>query len=130
MNGLHIIAEFHDCACPPALLREVSALRALCLSACGAPGLTVVAEAFHGFGSVEAWFGWQGKDGLAVTLAGHNLGNSVQRNAVSLNKDEVLMPGRDVRLAVHVTESLRQMGDRRDDRPQERGLEAEKKREG
>ena len=65
MNGLHIIAEFHDCACPPALLREVSALRALCLSACGAPGLTVVAEAFHGFGSVEAPAGATG----AVVLA-------------------------------------------------------------
>ena len=69
MNGLHIIAEFHDCACPPALLREVSALRALCLSACGAPGLTVVAEAFHGFGSVEAPAGATG----AVVLAESHL---------------------------------------------------------
>ena len=69
MNGLHIIAEFHDFACPPALLREVSALRALCLSACGAPGLTVVAEAFHGFGSVEAPAGATG----AVVLAESHL---------------------------------------------------------
>lgn len=69
MNGLHIIAELHRCACPARLLREVAALRALCLSACGAPGLTVVAEAFHGFGSAAAPAGATG----AVVLAESHL---------------------------------------------------------
>ena len=31
-------------------------------------------------------------------MVGRNLADSVQRNAVALNKDEVLMPGRDIRL--------------------------------
>jgi spermidine synthase/S-adenosylmethionine decarboxylase len=51
MNGLHILAEFHDCACDAALLLQVAKLKDLCLSACVGPGLTVVAEAFHGFGT-------------------------------------------------------------------------------
>jgi S-adenosylmethionine decarboxylase proenzyme len=69
MNGLHIIAEFHRCACAAPLLREAAALRALCLSACGAPGLTVVAEAFHGFGTAETPAGATG----AVVLAESHL---------------------------------------------------------
>lgn len=46
---MHIIAELHDCACDAGLMREVQPLRALCLSACADAGLSVVAEAFHGF---------------------------------------------------------------------------------
>jgi spermidine synthase/S-adenosylmethionine decarboxylase len=69
MNGLHILAEFHDCACEPSLLLRVSDLRALCLSACGDPGLTVVAEAFHGFGTAAAPAGATG----AVVLAESHL---------------------------------------------------------
>jgi S-adenosylmethionine decarboxylase proenzyme len=69
MNGLHIIAEFHRCACDAALLREAATLRALCLSACGTPGLTVVAEAFHGFGTAETPAGATG----AVVLAESHL---------------------------------------------------------
>lgn len=48
MNGLHLIAEFHDCPDTEAL-REVDTLRRLCLDACRGAGLMVVAEAFHGF---------------------------------------------------------------------------------
>jgi spermidine synthase/S-adenosylmethionine decarboxylase len=69
MNGLHILAEFHDCACDASLLRRVEDLRGLCLSACGGPGLTVVAEAFHGFGTAEAPAGATG----AVVLAESHL---------------------------------------------------------
>jgi spermidine synthase/S-adenosylmethionine decarboxylase len=69
MKGLHILAEFHDCACDGALLREADALRALCLAACGAPGLTIVAEAFHGFGTADAPAGATG----AVVLAESHL---------------------------------------------------------
>jgi spermidine synthase/S-adenosylmethionine decarboxylase len=69
MNGLHILAEFHDCACSSSLLLRVGELRELCLSACGDPGLTVVAEAFHGFGTAESPAGATG----AVVLAESHL---------------------------------------------------------
>ena len=49
MNGLHLIAELHDCRCAPALLTGVDSLRAACLAVCAVPGLTPVAQAFHQF---------------------------------------------------------------------------------
>ena len=49
MNGLHLLAELHDCRCAAAHLVCVDRLRALCLSVCATPGLTPVAEAFHQF---------------------------------------------------------------------------------
>ena len=49
MNGLHLIAELHDCRCAPGLLRSVDALRETCLAVCAVPGLTPVAQAFHQF---------------------------------------------------------------------------------
>lgn len=49
MNGLHILAELHGCASDVDVMREVGLLREACLSACQTAGLSVVAEAFHGF---------------------------------------------------------------------------------
>ena len=49
MNGLHLIAELHDCRCEPRLLCSVDALRELCLSVCAVPGLTPVGKVFHQF---------------------------------------------------------------------------------
>ena len=69
MNGLHILAEFHGCACDEALLCRVDLLRDLCLGACGKPGLTVVAQAFHGFGATDTPAGATG----AVVLAESHL---------------------------------------------------------
>lgn len=69
MNGLHILAEFHHCTCNEALLTGVDALRDLCLAACGEPGLTIVAHAFHGFGTPAAPAGATG----AVVLAESHL---------------------------------------------------------
>lgn len=69
MQGLHILAELHDCACERTLLHEVPPLRKLCLEACAASGLTVVAEAFHAFGTAEAPSGATG----AVVLAESHL---------------------------------------------------------
>lgn len=51
MNGLHLIAELHDCQCPRRLLQSVDALRELCLAVCAVPGLTPVGQVFHQFGS-------------------------------------------------------------------------------
>lgn len=58
-----------------------------------------------GFTSVDAYAGWRSMGPgarLDVSLIGHNLGNTAQRNAVSFNKDEVMLPGRDMRLVVRL----------------------------
>lgn len=39
---------------------------------------------------------------IELSVVGHNLTNSTQRNAVSLNKDEVVLPGRDIRFEARV----------------------------
>jgi len=56
-----------------------------------------------GFTSVDAQIGWKplaDKQSVEVVLVGRNLTDSTQRNSVALNKDDVVMPGRDVRLLV------------------------------
>ncbi|HEY6898609.1 MAG TPA: adenosylmethionine decarboxylase [Rhodocyclaceae bacterium] len=69
MEGLHILAELHQCRCAPPLLTEAAALRALCLQVCTEAGLTVVGEVFHGFGTPQAPAGATG----AVVLAESHL---------------------------------------------------------
>jgi S-adenosylmethionine decarboxylase proenzyme len=69
MKGLHILAEFHDCACAPALLREAAALEATALAACRNAGLTVVAQVFHDFGTAHQPAGATG----AIVLAESHL---------------------------------------------------------
>jgi S-adenosylmethionine decarboxylase proenzyme len=49
MQGLHILAEWHDCATDTALLTNVEQLAACCRAACCEARLTPVAEAFHQF---------------------------------------------------------------------------------
>ncbi|MFT4046722.1 MAG: TonB-dependent receptor [Solimonas sp.] len=59
-----------------------------------------------GYASLDAQLGWRpldGTPGLEVMLVGHNLTNRVERNAVALNKDDVVLPGRDVRLTLRAT---------------------------
>ena len=69
MNGLHLIAELHDCRCAPRLLYSVDALRELCLAVCTVPGLTPVGQVFHQFGSAGEPAGATG----AVILAESHL---------------------------------------------------------
>ncbi len=69
MNGLHILAEFHDCRCGAELMHEAGTLRQLCLTACRQAGLVVVADTFHGFGTPVAQAGATG----AVVLAESHL---------------------------------------------------------
>ena len=69
MKGLHILAEFHACACAPELMRDPVAVQGLCLAACETAGLTVVGQVFHGFGTPEAPAGATG----AVVLAESHL---------------------------------------------------------
>jgi iron complex outermembrane recepter protein len=54
-----------------------------------------------GFVSLDAQASWRPLakiDALELVLVGKNLTDSTQRNAVALNKDEVVLPGREVRL--------------------------------
>lgn len=55
-----------------------------------------------GFASVDAQVAWRPfkEREVEVSLVGHNLTDRIQRNAISLNKDEVMLPGRDVRLVL------------------------------
>ena len=69
MKGLHILAEFHDCACADQAMRDPAAVQRLCLAACASAGLTVVGQVFHGFGTPEAPAGATG----AVVLAESHL---------------------------------------------------------
>jgi len=45
-----------------------------------------------------AWRPWADHPDIELAVVGKNLADTVQRNAVALNKDEVLLPGRDIRL--------------------------------
>ena len=49
MNGLHLIADLHDCRCAPSFLLDASALETFCVDACQRHGLTVVGRLFHTF---------------------------------------------------------------------------------
>ena len=42
-------------------------------------------------------------EGAELALVGRNLTDRVQRNAAAFNKDEILLPGRDIRLMVRAT---------------------------
>jgi iron complex outermembrane recepter protein len=59
--------------------------------------------ATDGYTSVDAqvrWKPFKAKPGIALTLVGHNLADETIRNATALNKGEVVMPGRDIRLVL------------------------------
>lgn len=49
MNGLHLIADLHDCRCAPGVLLDVARLEAFCVGACTRHGLTVIGRLFHAF---------------------------------------------------------------------------------
>ncbi|SFI73054.1 TonB-dependent receptor [Caulobacter sp. UNC279MFTsu5.1] len=63
----------------------------------------VADPATDGYTSVDAqvrWKPFKAKPGLQLLLVGHNLADETIRNATALNKDSVVMPGRDVRLVL------------------------------
>jgi spermidine synthase/S-adenosylmethionine decarboxylase len=49
MNGLHLIADLHDCQCAPALLLDAPGLESFSVDACLRHGMTVVGQLFHAF---------------------------------------------------------------------------------
>jgi S-adenosylmethionine decarboxylase proenzyme len=52
MQGVHLTADLRDCAGSSALMTDIAALRALCLSAVADAGLVAVSELFHRFDPV------------------------------------------------------------------------------
>jgi iron complex outermembrane recepter protein len=49
---------------------------------------------------LNAHISWRPLPGFEISLAGHNLTDDVQRNAASFNKDDIELPGRDIRLVL------------------------------
>lgn len=49
MNGLHLIADLHDCRCAPGILLDAAGLEYFCVDACRRHGVTVVGQLFHTF---------------------------------------------------------------------------------
>jgi len=49
MNGLHLIADLHDCRCDTNMLLDAPGLEAYCVDVCQRHGLTVVGRLFHAF---------------------------------------------------------------------------------
>ena len=59
-----------------------------------------------GFVSLDArasWRPFETNPDVELALIGRNLTDSVQRNAASLNKDEVILPGREIRIMVRAS---------------------------
>ena len=59
-----------------------------------------------GFTSLDAdasWRPFKGERNVELVLVGRNLTDTTQRNAVALNKDDVIMPGREVRFLVRAS---------------------------
>jgi len=59
-----------------------------------------------GFANLDAqvtWRPWLQNPRVELAVVGKNLTDRVQRNAISLNKDDVILQGRDVRLVVRTT---------------------------
>ena len=51
--------------------------------------------------SFEArWRPWSEHSNFEIALIGHNLADEVERNSVALNKADVIMPGRDIRVVL------------------------------
>ncbi len=56
-----------------------------------------------GFVSVDAQASWRPlarNPGFELSIVGRNLTDTIQRNAVALNKDEIILPGREVRFMI------------------------------
>ena len=53
MQGLHLIADLHQCTCPVHLLLDAAALEIFCIDACQRHQLTVIGQLFHAFRDAE-----------------------------------------------------------------------------
>lgn len=63
MQGLHLTADLHDCACAPHWLTDASALGERCIEAVAQAGLQAVAQLFHTFPATQ-----HGPGGVTATV--------------------------------------------------------------
>ena len=63
MQGLHLTADLHDCACAPHWLTDASALGERCVQAVASAGLQAVAQLFHTFPATQ-----HGPGGVTATV--------------------------------------------------------------
>lgn len=54
MQGLHLTADLHDCACEPRWLTDAALLGQHCVAAVRSVGLQAVAQLFHTFEPLDA----------------------------------------------------------------------------
>ncbi|MCP5411095.1 MAG: TonB-dependent receptor [Alphaproteobacteria bacterium] len=47
------------------------------------------------------WHPFAERPGFSIAVVGHNLADEIERNAVAFNRDEVVMPGRSIRVVLH-----------------------------
>ena len=69
MNGLHLIADLHNCQCPVSRLLDAPGLQTYCVDACQRHGLTVVGQLFHPF--IDAAGQASGVTGTVVLAESH-----------------------------------------------------------
>jgi iron complex outermembrane receptor protein len=60
-------------------------------------------DSFVSFDAQAMWRPFEKSPDIEIALVGRNLTDEEQRNAVSLNKDEVVLPGREVRLMIRAS---------------------------
>jgi S-adenosylmethionine decarboxylase len=63
MQGLHLTADLHDCACAPHWLTDASALGERCVQAVASAGLQAVAQLFYTFAATQ-----HGPGGVTATV--------------------------------------------------------------
>jgi S-adenosylmethionine decarboxylase len=71
MQGLHLMADLRGCRAGDPHLTDVTALRALCLDAVAAAGLTPVGELFHSFAAITPQDQPAGVTGVVLLAESH-----------------------------------------------------------
>lgn len=71
MQGLHLTADLHGCAATRAEMTDLGALRACCLAAVNACGLTPVGELFHRFAPAAPGLPPGGITGVVLLAESH-----------------------------------------------------------
>ena len=57
---------------------------------------------YYDLGAQVAWRPFKSRPGVELAVVGQNLTDDIQRDAAALNKDEVVMPGRNVRFVLRI----------------------------
>jgi len=71
LRGLHLTADLRGCPAAPAVMTQPGVLRAACLSAVRASGLTPVGELFHGFPRLPGQVAAPGVTGVVLLAESH-----------------------------------------------------------